>query len=631
MTYSLFQWLRESSSRSNSPRRVTPYRTKRTFAAAKLALWRTPSATADAPSLCSSAMRFLAGALVLSLALFGVVGCSASSSSSDDADAQPGDGAIVVDIDGMDLSYTDRDKDASYDESSATKVTLAGTTARVEGEGASVDGSTVTISAEGTYVVSGTLSQGQLVVDLPGSSDKAQVVLSGASIRNANGPALYVKQADKAFITLADGTKNQLSDGADYQLEADSDEPYATLFSKDDLTINGSGALEVAASYRHGICSKDDLVITGGAITVSAPEDALRGRDCVKVLDGTFDLTSGEDAIKSNKDTDGTLGFVCIDGGTFAISAGDDAIHGETAVIANGGNVTVSACAEGYEAQQVHVNGGEHSIASSDDAINASAIGSGSGSTSSAAADPTGADSTGEKARGKGAPGGGAMPSISDDCLVRIAGGTIWLNAEGDVIDSNGSIEVAGGTVTGCGPSSSDDAPMDYETGASVTGGTVLIVGSSMMAEGFTQAEQPFALVDATGAAGSEVELRGPDGTVLASLAAERAFQCALATAPGLAADAAASLSIDGAAVEFTPSLEAQAAGMRAGKGGAAASNGQQPGSAEGAQPGAEGSEPPTPPDGEAADGQRPQRPQDAGRPGSMRGEGADAGSGTAA
>ena len=603
MTYSLFQWLRESSSRSNSPRRVDPYRTKRTFAAAELALWRTPSATADAPSLRSSAVRFLAGALVLSLALFGVVGCSASSSSSNDADAQPGDGSIVVDIDGMDLSYTDRDKDASYDEATATKIRLEGATAQVEGEGASVDGSTVTISAEGTYIVSGTLSQGQLAVDLPGSSDKAQVVLSGASIHNANGPALYVKQADKVFLTLADGTRSQLSDGADYQLEADSDEPYATLFSKDDLTINGSGALEVAASYRHGICSKDDLVVTGGTITVNAPEDALRGRDCVKVLDGTFDLTSGEDAIKSNKDTDGTLGFVCIDGGTFDISAGDDAVHAETAVIANGGKVTVGSCVEGYEAQQVHVNGGEHSVTSSDDAINASAINASSDNGSS----------------------GSAMPAISEDCLIRIAGGAIWLDAGGDVIDSNGRIEVAGGTVTGCGPSATDDAPMDYELGASVTGGTMLIVGSSMMAEGFTQAEQPFALVDAAGAAGSKVELLGPDGTALASLVAERAFQCALATAPGLSADAAASLSIDGTVVEFAPSLEAQAAGPGMGMGGEppAGPNGQQPGGAEGVQPGAEGSEPPALPDGEAPDGQRPQPPQGAERPDGMRGGGA--------
>ena len=113
---------------------------------------------------------------------------------------------------------------------------------------------------------------------------------------------MYVKQADKCFITLADGTQNALTDGAEYVLEDGSDEPYATLFSRADLTLNGTGALTVTSAYRHAVCSKDDLVITGGTYVVNAVEDALRGRDCVKIADGDFTLIAGGDGIKSNKD-----------------------------------------------------------------------------------------------------------------------------------------------------------------------------------------------------------------------------------------------------------------------------------------------------------------------------------------
>lgn len=230
------------------------------------------------------------------------------------------DVAASFDASALDLDYSNRDQDPSYDDASATHIALAGGAAMVDGSGATADGSTVTITAEGVYVVSGSLDDGQLVVETPEDA-KVQVVLAGATIHNEDGPAMYVKQADKCFVTLADGTQNTLADGAEYVLEDGSDEPYATLFSRADLTLNGSGALTVTGAYRHAVCSKDDLVITGGTYVVSAAEDALRGRDCVKIADGDFTLTAGGDGIKSNKDTNAVKGFVSIDGGTFAIEA----------------------------------------------------------------------------------------------------------------------------------------------------------------------------------------------------------------------------------------------------------------------------------------------------------------------
>lgn len=321
----------------------------------------------------------LSAALVLGC--MGMAGCSQAAT--DEGQGENGDngnsaGTLIADVANMDRSYTERDKDPSYDEASATRIALKRTTAETSAStdttgssGVSVAGSTVTISAEGTYIVSGSLTDGQLVVDAT-DTDKIQIVLDNVAIHNEDGPAVHIMQADKCFITLADGSTNTLSDGASYTLEDGTDEPYATLFSKDDLTINGSGALTVKAAYRHGICSKDDLVICGGTIQVTSAEDALRGRDCVKIADGTFIIDAGEDAIKSNNDEDPTRGFVSIDGGTFAINAGDDAVHGEFAVFVDDGQIEVGSCVEGLEGQQVYINGGTVDIVSSDDSINAS-------------------------------------------------------------------------------------------------------------------------------------------------------------------------------------------------------------------------------------------------------------------
>lgn len=246
------------------------------------------------------------------------------------------DWASLIDIPGMDFAYSDRDRDASYDEAAATKIALTGQGATVSGEGAAVEGTAVTITAAGTYVVTGELMAGSLVVSA-GDQDKVQIVLDGASIRNEAGPALNIQQADKVFVTLADGTQNTLADGAAYELSEGEDEPNAALFSKDDLTINGTGALTVEGNYRHGVNSKDDLVVTGGAITVTAKEDGLRGKDCVKVADGSFAITAGGDGVKSNNDEDPTRGFVSIDGGTFAVEAGDEGFQAATYLRLAGG------------------------------------------------------------------------------------------------------------------------------------------------------------------------------------------------------------------------------------------------------------------------------------------------------
>ena len=176
------------------------------------------------------------------------------------------------------VSYDSDDEDATWDASSAALITLAGGSITFAGTGATVDGSTITITAAGTYVVTGTLTDGQIVVE---SADDGIVhlVLNGADITCSDNPAIYVKSADKTVVTLADGTENSLTDGASYAVaETDTDAPSATLFSKDDLTINGLGSLQVTANYNDGITSNDDLKIVSGTITVEAVDDATPGQ-----------------------------------------------------------------------------------------------------------------------------------------------------------------------------------------------------------------------------------------------------------------------------------------------------------------------------------------------------------------
>lgn len=377
--------------------------------------------------------RLACGAIAL-LALSGVLameGCAAVSTDAENSAASEQAAAVIAsdteyasfeevaaafDESALDLDYSKRDLDASYDASSATVITLSGDSASVQGAGAQASVAGVVISSAGTYIVSGELTDGQLLVDA-GDDDKVQLVLAGATIHNEDGPAIYVRNADKCFVTLDAGTENNLSDGSSYALESDSDEPYATLFSRCDLTLNGSGMLNVTSAYRHAVCSKDDLVIVSGTYNISAVEDGLRGRDSVKVRDGVFAIQAGGDGIKSNKDDDSTKGFVSIDGGTFGIqagddavqgktlvrlagglltvaanddafhsdlemhllgasieaSAGDDAFHAETKLTVDGGTVNVASCNEGYEAEKVYVNGGDTHIVASDDGVNASA------------------------------------------------------------------------------------------------------------------------------------------------------------------------------------------------------------------------------------------------------------------
>ena len=237
-------------------------------------------------------------------------------------------------------TYSDYELDDSFDRQSAASITLSGSTAQSNGSGVSINNATVTISKGGCYLISGELEDGQIIVDA-GDSDKVQLVLDNASIHCSTGSAILVRDADKVKVTLAADSENELSDGTEYQ--TDNDNPDAALFSKDDLVINGSGSLTVQGNYKHGIAGNDDLVITGGRLTVNSLSHALRGKDSVAILDGTFVLTSQKDGIQASNTEDSTKGWVQIDGGNFTIQSSGDGIQAETNLSIYDGSFTITS------------------------------------------------------------------------------------------------------------------------------------------------------------------------------------------------------------------------------------------------------------------------------------------------
>lgn len=176
-----------------------------------------------------------------------------------------------------------------------------------------MDGQTVTITEGGTYLLTGSLSNGSVVVDTD-KTEKVQLILENVSIIKEEGTGICVEQADKVFITLADGSTNKIVSNS-FAKNEDTNIDRA-IFSREDLTLNGSGTLKITFAA-HGIVSKDDLVLTGGVYQIQSEKQGLSGKESVRIADGTFTITSGTDAIHSEdtdqsgeiilKDTDGTV------------------------------------------------------------------------------------------------------------------------------------------------------------------------------------------------------------------------------------------------------------------------------------------------------------------------------------
>lgn len=260
-----------------------------------------------------------------------------------------------------DESETDETKDggAETDETKADESVTDGTKAdesvtnetETASSGVSISGNIITITKEGTYVLSGALSEGQIVVDA--DSAKVQLVLDNADITCASSAAIYVKNADKTFITLAEGSENILMNTAEYEA-IDDNNIDAVIFSKDDLTLNGKGTLTINSEYGHGIVSKDDLKLVGGTCNITAENHALSGKDSVRIAEGTYNLTSGKDGIHSENADDDEKGFVYIASGDFTIESTGDGIDASYVVQIDDGAFDITAGGGAENATKTH-------------------------------------------------------------------------------------------------------------------------------------------------------------------------------------------------------------------------------------------------------------------------------------
>lgn len=408
--------------------------------------------------------------------------------------------------------FTERDLSGDYDESEAETITLSGSSAKTSASsGVSIDGSTVTITAEGVYIVSGTLSDGQIIVDADDAA-KVQIVLDGASVTSGTSAALYVKSADKVFVTTAAGTENTLANGGSFTADGDTNVDGA-VFAKDDITFNGSGSLAVDSPAGHGIVGKDDVKIAGGSVTVNAANHGIQANDSVRVAEAAVVIDAqAKDGIHVSDDADEEEGtesdsFFYMADGSLSISAGDDGIHADAEALIEGGAIDITKSYESIEALSIKVSGGDIKTAATDDGFNAAG----------------GNSSTGSKTFGSGDwQGGGMMNDGGSDGSIEISGGNIYITAGGDGVDSNGSVTVSGGYTVICGPSQGDTSVLDYNGSATITGGTFIGTGGAGMAESFSAAEQGMIAVSVGNqSAGSTVTLKDADGKVIAEVTPE--------------------------------------------------------------------------------------------------------------
>ena len=360
--------------------------------------------------------RALLVIIVLSLVI-GLIGCGKKSSSS----SASGDTANYTSKLTIADLFTDRDLEQSVDTSDATTYTVS-------------DGENISITEEGVYVISGTAKNVSIIVNVDDET-KVQLVLADLTIINDSKPCIYVKNADKVFITMT-GDNNLSVTGtfeADGNINTD-----AVIFSKDDITLNGSGSLTIS-STDNGITGKDDIKITGGTITINCVNDAIEANNSIAINDGNITINSKKDGMHAEYSDDDTVGYIYIAGGTINITATDDALHATTVLQIDDGTITTNS-REGLEATYVQINGGAINITASDDGINA------------------------------------ASQSSSYTVTIEINGGYVTIDmgsGDTDAIDSNGNIYVNGGTINITAQSS-----FDYDGEAEYNGGKIIVNGT---------------------------------------------------------------------------------------------------------------------------------------------------------
>lgn len=448
-------------------------------------------------------MKYKKVVVLLAVATLGIAGCGkgnndtagTKSTSTETVTLSSSGHATVSTVDLTEGKYSEEKLDASWDEKSAVKITLNGDSVTADDKNVEVDGSKVTITGAGTYVLSGTLSNGQIVVDSD-DKDSVRLVLNGAEITCSNSSAIWVKDGD-TIITLADGTENTLTDGAEYTTDSEDDEPKAAVYAKDDLTFNGSGSLTVNGNYKNGIQCKDALKFVSGTYTITAANNGLVGKDSVSIKDGTYTITSGGDGIKSTNTDETDQGYVIIDGGTFTITAEGDGIQAETLLRVNEGDFTITTGGGSANAVQKNGMGGGGPMGGGGQMPGEPPQNNTDNSNSDSNGSADGSDTSDSDTSGNQMQPGGTPPDMNQQnseeedttstkgmkSYVELvaAGGTFNIDSCDDALHSDSSVKVTDGTYT----INTGDDGIHADKTLNISGGTIDIQQCYEGIEGF--------------------------------------------------------------------------------------------------------------------------------------------------
>lgn len=528
------------------------------------------------------------------------------------------------DVSSLDVSdmFSERDLENDYEESECTIINLDNES--IEGSGAKVTTEGITITEEGEYILTGTYKNKKITVEAAEDA-KVRLILKNAAIENEKGAAIYVKSADKVFVTLAEGSSNTISGVT--EIISEEEETDGAVYSKSDLTVNGEGTLSVNCPDGKGIVSKDDLKIISGSINIESSNHALSGKDSVRIAGGTIKIKAGADGIHSGNDEDTEKGYVYIAEGNIEIDASDDGIHAETKTVIADGIINIINSEEGIEGAIVEIAGGEVNVNSKDDGINAS---DGSKNTENTkpggfnmqqpegdfsfqGGDFNGFNENGDKqpregfneiGEGNHKPGFGEKPEndggffgpefdknpqgkdtgftegfknesendtsidLTQSVYILISGGNINVNAAGDGFDANGSVYVTGGNVRVSGPEDDGNGAFDYDSKAVITGGSFIACGSDGMAMNFTGSAQGCILINLSQShdAGEEIIVMDEDSNVILSYTPQSKFESILLSSKDIKEGETYTVSIGGEKQNVT--MESLILNVSADKGG---------------------------------------------------------------
>ena len=525
----------------------------------------------------------LAALLCGSLMLWSLFGCQSNTASTTPA-------TTTAETTVPSASVSQEADSAAPDLTGAAEITFSGEKATVSGSGAEFQDGTLEITKAGTYLLSGTLTEGRILVNAKGQD--VTLVLNGVSVTCSYSSALYCYKASSVRLYSMENTENSLTDGDTYVFSdeyssEEEEEPNACLYSKADLVIDGEGSLTVTANYKNGITGKDTLTITSSAVSVEAKNHGINGKDSLTVTDAAITVVSGGDAIRSTNDSDSTLGWILLTNSTLDLTSGEDGVQAETTLTVSGGTCRIvsgggsgaslsdDASAKGLKAGtdltvtsgtftldcaddtihsngNVTISGGDFTLSSGDDGIHAdgtTAVSDGtieiltcyegvegavvdiSGGKISLTATDDGLNAADGTETSFDPMGGG-----NSNCRIQISGGEVTIDAAGDGIDSNGDFILSGGTVYVSGPTSDGDGALDYDGAATVTGGVLIAAGSSGMAQNFGESgstQGSILLTYSTGISGT-VRVLDADGTVLAEYTPTKEYRSVVVTAPGM-------------------------------------------------------------------------------------------------